>query len=360
MNKIIFKDLDWYLIIPVLVLVILSLVTLFSLNIVFFKGQLILFIVSFLIFLFLSQINYKILKIYSKPIYIFSIIVLTFVLILGIESRGAVRWVEFFGFRLQFSEVLKPFLAISLAAYLSNVKNMDFKNILNVFLLLFPIVILIFFQPDLGNAIIYGLIVLFVLVYLGFSYKYFAIIFAPFFLAAPIFWNFLHDYQRQRILTFINPSSDPLGTSYNVIQSIIAVGSGMIMGQGIGQGTQSGLRFLPERQTDFIFATISEQLGFIGVIIMLICFGLILYRILLIFLNTDDKFCRILCAITFFTFLIQVFVNIGMNVGILPIVGVTLPFISYGGSSLLSNFIFLSLISSIQKSLKDDKVLEIR
>jgi rod shape determining protein RodA len=256
MNKILTKEIDWLLIIPVLVLVLLSLVTLFSLNVVFFRGQFFLFLISFIFFLFFSQINYKIMSIYSKPIYIFSLVALTLVLILGIESRGAVRWIEIAGFRLQLSEVFKPFLSISLAVYLSRIRNLNFSSFLSVFGLLTPIALLIFFQPDLGNAIIYGLIVLLTLIYMGFSFKYFAVIFAPFVLAAPIMWEFLHDYQRQRVLTFINPSLDPLGTSYNVIQSIIAVGSGMLMGQGIGQGTQSSLRFLPERQTDFIFATI--------------------------------------------------------------------------------------------------------
>jgi rod shape determining protein RodA len=131
------------------------------------------------------------------------------------------------------------------------------------------------------------------------------------------------------------------------------------MGRGLGQGTQSGLRFLPERHTDFIFATISEQLGFIGTTIVLICFALILYRIFIIFLNSEGGFARNFSAIVFFSFLIQIFVNIGMNIGIIPIVGVTLPFVSYGGSSLLSNFIFLGLLSSVIKSTKNKNVLEI-
>jgi rod shape determining protein RodA len=243
---------------------------------------------------------------------------------------------------------------------LLTIKNLNFKNFINVFLLLTPIFILIFFQPDLGNAIIYFLVVLFAVIYLGFSYKYFIISSLPFILVAPFLWKLLHTYQKQRILTFLNPSADPLGSSYNVIQSVIAVGSGMIMGKGIGQGTQSSLRFLPERQTDFIFATISEQLGLIGVVIVFICFTIILYRILQIFLNTNDNFCKIFSAVIFFVFLIQIFINIGMNIGILPIVGVTLPFVSYGGSSLLSNFIFLGFLSSLNKSSKEDKVLEIR
>ena len=360
MNKKLLKDLDWYLVTPVIILVILSLVTLFSLNVIFFQGQIILFLISFFIFLFFSQTNYKILTIYARPIYIFSIVCLLVVLFLGIESRGAVRWIEIFGFRLQLSEILKPFLAISLTSYLISIKNFSFKNFVKVFLLLFPIFILIFLQPDLGNAIIFGLVVLLSLIYMGFSIKYFFISSVPFILSAPLLWQFLHEYQKQRISTFLNPSSDPLGTSYNVIQSVIAVGSGMILGKGIGQGTQSSLRFLPERQTDFIFATISEQLGLIGVTIILVCFTIILYRILQIFLNSDDNFCKTFSAVIFFVFLIQIFMNIGMNIGILPIVGVTLPFVSYGGSSLLSNFIFLGFLSSFSKSIKDEKVLEIK
>ncbi|PIR79725.1 MAG: rod shape-determining protein RodA [Candidatus Levybacteria bacterium CG10_big_fil_rev_8_21_14_0_10_35_13] len=359
MHKNFFRNIDLWLLVPVLILVTLSLVTLFSLNINFFYGQFALFILSFVFYIIFSQTNYLILKIYAKHIYIASLVVLFAVLLIGIESRGAVRWVEIFGFRLQFSEVLKPFLAISFASYTASIKTLNIKGFLNVFLLLFPIAFLIFLQPDLGNAIIYFIIVLLTLIYLGFPFRYFLISFLPFLLSVPFLWRFLHDYQRQRILTFINPSVDPLGTSYNVIQSIIAVGSGMLMGKGIGQGTQSGLKFLPERQTDFIFATISEQLGFVGVTIILICFAVLLYRVLQIILNTNDMFSKSLSVIVFFAFLSQIFINIAMNLGLLPIVGVTLPFVSYGGSSLLSNFIFLGLINTISNYSKENRVLEI-
>jgi rod shape determining protein RodA len=350
---------DWLLIIPVGLLVSVSLVTLFSLSPDFFKSQLIFLVISVLAFIFFSQANHKILDTYSKPIYIASVILLALVLLLGIESRGSMRWIEFFGLRAQFSEVLKPFLAISFAGYLANIKNYNFKGLLNIFILLGPIVLLIFLQPDLGNALLYAGVVLATTIYLGFSLKYFAGLVLPLLAVFPIVWRFLHEYQRQRILTFLDPGKDPLGTSYNVIQSVIAVGSGMLMGRGLGQGTQSGLRFLPERHTDFIFATISEQLGFIGVIILLICFACILYKIYLIFQNADDKFSKTFAAVIFFAFLIQIFVNIGMNIGILPIVGVTLPFVSYGGSSLLSNFIFLGLLAAINKGHRQD-ILEIK
>ena len=352
MNKNILRNLDLLLLTPVIILVILSIVTLFSLNINFFYGQSALFLLSFVIFLIISQTNYLVFKIYAKHIYILSIIILFFVLLIGIESKGAVRWVEILGFRLQFSEVLKPILSISLASYLSSLKTLNLKNFINTFLLLSPIAVLIFLQPDLGNAIIYFLIVLLTVVYLGFPLRYFIVSFLPFLLATPFLWRFLHDYQKQRILTFINPSIDPLGTSYNVIQSIIAVGSGMLMGKGIGQGTQSSLKFLPERQTDFIFATISEQLGFIGVLIILVCFSIMLYRILQIVFNTNDNFSKILSVIIFFTFLIQIFINISMNLGLLPIVGVTLPFISYGGSSLFVSMMAVGILINIAKDKK--------
>lgn len=347
------------MIIPVGLLIIISLVTLFSLNPDFFKSQVIFLVISIVAFIFFSQTNYKILDTYSKPIYIASLIMLVLVFFLGFESRGSMRWVQFLGLRAQFSEVLKPFLAISLASYLTNLRNHNFKSLLSVFLLLGPIAFLIFLQPDLGNALLYVGVVLATTIYFGFSFKYFAGLILPLLAVFPLVWRFLHEYQRQRVLTFLDPGKDPLGTSYNVIQSVIAVGSGMLMGRGLGQGTQSGLRFLPERHTDFIFATISEQLGFIGTIILLVCFAFILYKVYTIFKNSDDKFSQTLAAVIFFAFLIQIFVNVGMNIGILPIVGVTLPFVSYGGSSLLSNFIFLGFLSAISKGRRQD-ILEIK
>jgi rod shape determining protein RodA len=360
MNRRGLLDIDWFLILPVGILVAISLVTLFSINVSFFKSQLVFLLFSVFAFIFFSQANYKILKIYSKPIYILSLILLGLVFFLGIESRGAARWYDLFGLRIQFSEILKPFLAVSFASFIINKKNYNFRSLINIFVLLSPIAFLIFLQPDLGSALIYFGVVLATTVFLGFSFKYFFGLALPVLAVLPIFWRFLHDYQRQRVLTFFDIGKDPLGTSYNVIQSVIAVGSGMIMGKGLGQGTQSGLRFLPERHTDFIFATISEQLGFVGTVIILLCFVFLLYKIYSIYLNSNDEFCKIFSVIIFFAFLIQIFVNVGMNIGIVPIVGVTLPFVSYGGSSLLSNFIFLGFLSSINKSTKSKDVLEIK
>jgi len=350
---------DLALLVPVAILVVISLTTLYSINFDYFKTQLIFLIVSFVFFLFFSFANYRILKAYAIPIYIFSLIALLVVLFLGLETRGSVRWIEVFGFRAQFSEILKPFLAISLSTFLVTRKN-NFKHFLSVLLFLFPILFLIFLQPDLGNTLIYLFVVVLTLFFFGFSYRYFASGLVLILIAVPFLWTFLHSYQKQRVLTFLNPSSDPLGSSYNVIQSLITVGSGMFMGRGLGQGTQSSLAFLPERHTDFIFATISEQFGFLGNLLILVCFAVIFYRIFLIYKNSNSDFCRIFAAISFFIILIQFFFNIGMNIGILPVVGITLPFVSYGGSSLLSNFILLGFLMAVSVSEKESDVLQIR
>lgn len=354
-----FLDIQWSLLIPVIVLVILSLTTLFSINSSFFKNQAFYLGVSLLAFIIFSNVNYKLLKFYSLPIYIISIIVLTIVLVLGIESRGAVRWMDIFGIRIQFSEFFKPFLAVSLASYLAGRENLSFKTFLSSILLTAPILFLILIQPDLGNAIIYGLVAFFTFLIFGFSYLWFLAGGLIAIAMMPIFWRFMHEYQRQRVLTFINPTRDPLGLSYNVIQSMVAVGSGMFLGKGLGEGTQSGLRFLPERHTDFIFATFTEEFGFLGAMVLILAFVFLFYKIYMIFQNSEDKSSKLFVGAAFFLILVQFFINIGMNIGLLPIVGVTLPFVSYGGSSLLSNFILLGLVASIARGQKNKNVLEI-
>lgn len=358
MNKSNLWNIDLGLLLPVLVLQVLSLTTLFSVDFSLFRNQLIFSLISIFAFLFFSQINYKILQFYAKPIYIISVVLLVTVLILGIESRGAVRWIEFFGFRVQFSEILKPFLAIALASFLTKSKTSLF-DLLKIVGFLSVISFLIFLQPDLGSALVYFLVTILTLIFFGFPFKYFIGGFIALVAIFPLVWRFLHDYQRERILTFLNPGKDPLGTSYNAIQSIIAVGSGGFLGKGLGQGTQSGLSFLPERHTDFIFATISEQLGFVGSMVLLLCFGFLLYRSYNILQNSQDLFPKMLAGVSFFIILVQFFINVGMNIGVLPVVGVTLPFVSYGGSSLLSSYILLGLLSSLQKQTYERKVLEI-
>jgi len=351
---------DWWLLGPVIVLIIMSLTTLFSLSPDLFKEQLLSLVIASIFFFVFANIRYEVFKPLSLPIYIGSLIAFGVVLLLGYESHGAVRWLQLFGATIQFSEVCKPLLALALAGFLSSRENTKVKNLLFVLLLLVPVIAVIYLQPDLGNAIIYLFVVTFVLVVYGFRIRWFALCLVPLLISLPVIWTKLHDYQRQRILTFLHPSSDQSGASYNAIQALIAVGSGMFWGRGLSEGTQSGLRFLPERHTDFIFASMTEELGFIGGIIVLVAFSVLLYRIYCIFRSAEDPYAKIFAACAFGFILIHTFLNIGMNVGLVPIVGVTLPFVSFGGSSLLANTILLGVLTAMSNTLRQGKVLEIK
>lgn len=355
----IFARIDWQLIIPVFILIIFSLTTLLSISFSFFTNQLIFVFICIGIYIFFSQVEMEMMRYYGILIYIISIILLTVVLLLGIESRGAVRWIDIGGFRIQFSEILKPFLLLFFASILSN-RDRSFKTLLIVFGFLLPVVFLIYRQPDLGNALIYIGVVLFTLVVFGFPLWWFLVGIAGVGIAIPFLLRILHEYQRQRIFTFLHLYNDPLGTSYNAIQAIIAVGSGQFFGKGLGQGTQSGLKFLPERHTDFLFATLSEDLGFIGGFIVILCFCFLFYRLYSIFIQSEKTFDKVFITSVFVLLLLQFFINVGMNIGLLPIVGVTLPFMSYGGSSLLSNAIILGLVSSISSTIRKKHMLEIK
>ncbi len=352
-------SIDWELFAPAFVLVIISLTVLASINIDIFKSQLIFSVLSFFLFVFFSQLALDSIQRYRFPIYAGSIFLFLIVFFAGFESRGAIRWLDVFGLRVQFSEILKPFLALSLASFLAKTDR-SAGSLLKSLLFLFPVIFLIYIQPDLGNAVIYLFATIATLLVAGFPLLWFVGGFLSTVVTFPVFWHFLRDYQKQRVMTFLYPSKDPLGSSYNVAQSIIAVGSGQFFGKGLSDSTQSGLRFLPERHTDFIFATLSEELGFVGGMLVLIAFGFLLYKIYVIFSNANDTFSKLFAACAFCLLLLQFFINIGMNIGMLPIVGVTLPFMSYGGSSLLSNFILLGIVSSISIRIRNSNVLEIR
>lgn len=351
---------DFRLIGPVAVLITISLATLLSVNVAFFNTQIVSLLVGIIAFLIFSRINMEFVKQLKLPIYIVSITLFTIVLFIGIEARGASRWIDIFGIRLQFSEILKPFLALSLAGLIEDESGINFKSFIKIILFIIPVVVLIAIQPDLGSGLLYAGAASFALLVIGFPLLWFGIALLPVVLASPFIWSILHGYQRQRILTFLNTSNDPLGSSYNGIQAVIAVGSGGFMGKGISEGTQSVLKFLPERHTDFIFATIAEGWGFIGSSILILAFLMIAHRIYVLFRESDGIFNKTFLAISFGFFIIQGFVNIGMNMGLLPIVGITFPFVSFGGSSLLSNFIFLGMISSISANTRNKDVLEIK
>lgn len=352
--------LDWLLLLPALLLVTIGLLTLSSLSMSYFVTQFVFSLGCLAIVILLSRVDVSMFKELGIVFYVGSLISLLIVFVIGIESHGATRWIDIFGVRLQFSELCKPVLSLALAGFLATTDNRSLKSYFLTGVFLFPVFLLIFFQPDLGNAMIYLLVTLITMIIFGYPMRWFLISAVPVIVASPFLWSKLHDYQRQRLLTFLDPASDPLKESYNVMQAIIAVGSGGLMGKGFGSGTQSGLRFLPERHTDFIFATLSEGLGFFGTMLVVLCFFFLCFRIYKIIQRAETPFEKIFSICAFSFFLVHFFVNAGMNAGIMPVVGVTLPFVSYGGSSLLSNFIFLGLLSNISVSRKRENVLEIK
>ncbi len=345
---------------PSMILVVISLATFFSLDVNIFKQQVFSLIISIIAYSIFINIDYRIFPIYSKYLYVGIIVLLSIIFLVGVESRGAVRWIEIFGMNIQFSEIFKPFTVLIFAYFLSRDQSRSFKKFLKILLLFSPIFFLTLKQPDLGNALIYLFVLLFMLLFYRFPLRFFVFLGVSFLLLLPIIFHFLHDYQKERIYTFLNFSHDPFGSSYNVVQSMISVGSGGFFGKGFGESTQSILKFLPERHTDFIFATISESLGLVGAGLILFLYFFLLYKIYKISKNIDDTFSYLVIMGFYFLFLSHLFFNIGMNIGIVPVVGITLPFVSYGGSSLLTNFIILGIISSIASSFENRHSMEIQ
>lgn len=314
-----------------------------------FMGQLVFYLIGIILLFLFSQIDVQIYRPFGIVIFSVSLILLIATLLVGLESRGSTRWIEIGTFRLQFSELLKPFLIIAFAGVLT---NFDGKKIGKIALLIVFFAIplfLVFKQPDLGSSIVYFGALAIMVFLSGISLLRLAILSILGFLTLPVGWFFLAPYQKTRILSFLSPNFDPQGSSYNAIQALITVGSGMLFGTGLGRGTQSHLFFLPEHHTDFIFASISEELGFLGSGVLIGVYAFLVWRIFTVAIREEDQFNRLLCAGIGGLLLVQSFINIGMNLSLLPITGVTLPLVSYGGASVLSTFISLGIVESISR-----------
>jgi len=339
---------NWQVTLTSFLLVCVGILVIFSSSKELAIQQLIFSILGLFFFLIVSQIDIHALINFSKPIYFLIIFLLVTVLILGFETRGTLRWIPLGIFNIQPSEFAKPALIIFLAKFWS--ENLpSWKNIFKSLIWSAPFFILIFRQPDLGSALTIGSIWIGLLFAAKVTFRKLLIMVLIAALIIPFSWTLLHDYQKGRIISFLEPQSDPLGRGYNLIQSTIAVGSGEFLGRGLGRGTQSRLQFLPEFRTDFIFASIAEELGLLGsTLILFLYLFLIIYSLMLASKLADPaSFLVIVGVVSMLLF--QIFVNIGMNMGLLPITGITLPLISYGGSSLISTFISLGLISSAWK-----------
>ncbi len=342
------KRADLFLFLAMILLLVFGLMAILSTNREAFGRQIIFALTGFLIYVAVSLFDYRLLKLVSVGFYTGVLGLLGLVLVSGVVTRGAVRWLDFGAAQFQPSEFTKVALILILAALLrARTGSLSLRIFLASLALTALPVILVYFQPDLGTSIILLTIWLGIAVAASLKPVYlFLMLSSGLGLLLPL-WSVLKSYQRQRIISFLNPVRDPLGSGYNVLQSQIAIGSGQFWGRGFGRGTQSHLQFLPEHYTDFIFAALSEEWGFVGALLLLLFFAVLLIRILMIARETQDDFGSLI-AIGVFSFLLpQVFINVGMNLGIMPITGIPLPLVSYGGSSLWVTMIALGLVQSV-------------
>ncbi len=352
------RKIDWWIVASLIPLFGLSLATMSSFSDAagsLASRQLLWIIISFTAFFIITFLDLSFLK-KSKTlmaIYLGGVGILLSLIFFGSTNKGATSWLDFGAFSFQPSDLVKLILILVLAKYLArrHVEIRAMKHLLitaTYFLIPF---LLIFLQPDFGSAIILFFIWFGMILIAGISKKHLLLLFTIGFAVFMVMWLFVFkEYQKDRIRTFIDPLSDIQGTGYNAYQSTIAVGSGQIVGKGVGYGTQSRLNFLPEYETDFIFAAVSEEWGFIGSAIILILFGIISIRILILGYAMNNNF-ELLFAVGLALYIMShVLINIGMNIGVMPVTGVTLPFMSYGGSHLLIEMVALGILMSMRKN----------
>lgn len=366
MNFQLFKrlsKLDWLLLAAVLLLAFWGLAVIYSIalgqgavseqsiwSLPVLRKQIISLIIGVVLFFIFTVVNYRLFYTYSRYLFFGIIILLAVVLFFGSTLRGTTGWFEIGGFSFQPVEIAKLALIVILAKYFTNharyLKQFRHVIISGVFALI--IVGLILVQPDFGSAAILLMIWLGIMFSIGVQKKYLAGLVLLIIITGVFGWFFvLKDYQKDRIETFLNPQADPQGSGYNVTQSIIAIGSGQLFGKGLGFGSQSQLKFLPESHTDFIFAVIAEEMGFFSVILFFILFGFLFYRLIKIGKNSIDDFGFLLCIGVAVSLFFQMFINIAMNMGLMPVTGLPLPFVSFGGSSLIMSFVMMGIAENV-------------
>jgi len=307
---------------------------------------------ALVLMIMVANISLRLLKNLSIWFYLVGVLLLIAVAVYGEVGKGAQRWLDLGVIRFQPSEFMKLAMPMMIASYLSDrVLPVGWKDLLVSSVLVVVPVILIARQPDLGTSLLVASAGFFVLFLAGVRWKILMILSVLASMAAPLLWKFaLHDYQRGRILTMLDPESDPLGSGYHIIQSKIAIGSGGIYGKGWLNGTQSQLDFLPERSTDFIFSVFGEEFGWYGSVLLVSLYLLIIFRGLYIAAFSSDNFGRLLAGALSLTFFVYLFVNTGMVTGLLPVVGVPLPLVSYGGTSMVTLMLGFGMIMAIGSS----------
>ena len=347
------KKLDFILIFCIILLSAISLLVMYSTDggeiLYHTKSHFIKLLTFFSLMMVISFFNIKLWHITSYFIYFVIILLLIWVSAYGIKVSGSQRWINLYFIVLQPSELMKIGIILCLAKYYHRLKIENVNSfttiIISLSIIIVPI-ILVLSQPDLGTSILIALSGLIVLWLGGVKMKYFFISLISFLISLPFIISFLKPYQKMRILTFLDPDRDPLGAGYQIIQSKIAIGSGGITGKGFLKGTQSYLDFLPEKHTDFIFTLFSEEFGFVGSFLLLIIYGIVIYRIVLIGASSRSYFAKIFCYSFAAAIFVYITINMSMVLGLLPIVGSPLPILSYGGSSMLATMIGFGIVMS--------------
>lgn len=347
-----FIHIDFPLLLGIVTLLTVGLVILYSAsnqNIAVVEQRLLHIGLAFVVMIFFAQIPPSTYQRWAMFLYVVGVIFLVAVLIVGHIGKGAARWLNLGFVRFQPSELMKLAVPMVLAWHFHKIHlPLATKTIFYAGVIILIPALLIAKEPDLGTAILIVVAGASVLFLAGLSFRFISLLTALVCLFAPLLWFFMHDYQRQRVRIFFNPERDPLGNGYHIIQSKIAIGSGGFFGKGWLNGTQSHLQFLPEHKTDFIFAVCGEEFGLLGCIVLIILFMLVVLRGLYITVNAQDTFTRLLAGSLTLTFFVSFFINMGMVSGILPVVGLPLPLISYGGSSMVTLMASFGILMSIQ------------
>lgn len=350
------KSLDWLMVAPMMLLSITSLAMLFSATYATtglwsgrFGRQLIALGIGWVLFIFISRIPYHSFRRYTWIVYALGMAGLGIVAITAGIIRGAASRLALAGFQIQPSEFMKIGIVIALAYIFSGRRGLNSRSFLFSCVVVGVPVGVVALEPDLGVGSLMIALWGIILIFLGLPWMAVGGLGLMGIAGISVAWKWiLLDYQKARLLTFLNPERDPLGAGYNVVQSIVALGSGRLFGRGLGHGPQSQLQFLPERHTDFILASIGEELGFIGITVIIILYGLLLWRLIETARLTRDPFGRIICVGTFALLSISFLISAGMNMGLLPVTGIPLPLVSYGGSNLLATMVLLGLVQSVR------------
>lgn len=351
-----FLDIDWVLFFSAILITVAGLITMgsFGAESSYFYKQIIWIFVSVIIFFILSLFDYRFLKRTGVVITIFiiSVFLLLALFLVGKVAGGAQSWFDFGSISFQPADFIKLIIIILLSKYFSK-RHIEIANIRHIFVsgfYVFIVFVLVLLQPDFGSALIIFLIWFGLILLSGISKKHLLAVFILGAVSFGLLWSFgLQNYQKARIVNFIHPLADIRGTGYSAYQSTIAVGSGRVLGKGIGYGTQSKLSFLPEYQTDFIFAAYAEEWGFLGILFLFSLFGVLLWRIVRIAYYGASNFEILFGCGVAIMFISHFLVNVGMNIGIMPVTGITFPFMSYGGTNLLTSFIGLGLLTAMRR-----------